>query len=436
MTTTPEGRFDAIRNRGVAVAVLIAAATVLLIGSLAPADASAATKWLCKPGVKPDPCKGSLKTTVFDSAGNSEVRTAKNAHRPKYDCFYVYPTVSGQPTPNANKDIDPEQTSIAQYQAARYSEDCKVYAPVYRQATLAGISDPENVDPNTFVIAYKDVLAAWKNYLRNYNKGRGVVLIGHSQGAGMLSQLLSSEIEKHRSQRKRLISAILLGGNVTIRKGKDLGGTFKKTPSLPLRQAGRLRDRVLDLQRDPTGQRALRPHRAARSRRCRPARTRPTTRSPAPTRPTSAAAPARSRRSLAASPSRARSESGITIMYGGPAPIGRHAVDHPAGSLHRQVRLHRRRQLADALVGRRREGAHPVPDPGLGPAPARRQRRPREPDRHRPLPGQAVPEAALDPGAQGRVRGPAKRAGPRTCAATLPRWRRYAPLVPCCSCRA
>ena len=124
----------------------------------------------------------------------------------------------------------PQQTSIAQYQAARYSEDCKVYAPVYRQATLAGISDPENVDPNTFAIAYKDVLAAWKNYLRNYNKGRGVVLIGHSQGAGMLSQLLSSEIEKHRSQRKRLISAILLGGNVTIRKGKDLGGTFKKTP--------------------------------------------------------------------------------------------------------------------------------------------------------------------------------------------------------------
>jgi hypothetical protein len=102
MTTTPEGRFEAIRNRGVAVAILVAAATVLAVVSLAPADASAATKWLCKPGVKPDPCKGSLKTTVFDSAGNSEVRTARNAHRPKYDCFYVYPTVSEQPTPNAN----------------------------------------------------------------------------------------------------------------------------------------------------------------------------------------------------------------------------------------------------------------------------------------------------------------------------------------------
>jgi hypothetical protein len=209
---------------------MIAAAAVLLIATLAPADVSAATKWLCKPGVKPDPCKGSLKTTVFDSAGNSKVKRAKNARRPKYDCFYVYPTVSEQPTANANKQIDPQQTSIAEYQAARFSEDCKVYAPVYRQATLAGISDPEAADPNSFAIAYRDVLAAWRNYLRRYNKGRGVVLIGHSQGTGMLSELLSGEIEKHRSQRKKLVSAILLGGNVTIRKGRNRGGTFKRTP--------------------------------------------------------------------------------------------------------------------------------------------------------------------------------------------------------------
>ncbi len=230
MTTTPKGMFDGVHRRGIATAILIAVAAVLLITTLAPSDASAATKWLCKPGVKPDPCKGSLTTTVFDTDGGSTVETPKNATKPKYDCFYVYPTVSEQPTPNANKDIDPQQTAIAQYQAARYSEHCKVYAPVYRQATLAGISDPDNVDPNSFEIAYGDVLKAWKNYLRNYNRGRGVVLIGHSQGTGMLSRLLSDEIEASKSQRKKLISAILLGGNVTVRKGSDLGGTFEKTP--------------------------------------------------------------------------------------------------------------------------------------------------------------------------------------------------------------
>jgi Protein of unknown function (DUF3089) len=230
MTKSAERSIDPAPRRLAGVAVLIAAIAALLIVSLAPSHASASTKWLCKPGTKPDPCKGSLETTVFKSDGSSSVKTAENARKPKYDCFYVYPTVSEQPTPNATKDIDPQQTAIAQYQAARYSEDCKVYAPVYRQATLAAIGDPDNVDLDTFTKAYGDVLKAWKNYLRNYNKGRGVVLIGHSQGTGMLNTLLSTEIEKRKSQRKRLISAILLGGNVTVRKGKDHGGTFKKTP--------------------------------------------------------------------------------------------------------------------------------------------------------------------------------------------------------------
>ena len=227
---TPERLLDVNRSRAAGALILGVVAAILLIGSLAPAGADAKTKWLCKPGTKPNPCKGSLETTIFKSDGSSTVETAKNAKNPKYDCFYVYPTVSEQDTPNANKDIDPQQTAIANYQAARYSEDCDVYAPVYRQATLAAISDPDAADPKVFEKAYKDVLAAWKDYLKNYNKGRGVVLIGHSQGTGMLSELLSSEIEKSKSQRKRLISAILLGGNVTVPIGEDVGGTFKKTP--------------------------------------------------------------------------------------------------------------------------------------------------------------------------------------------------------------
>ena len=231
MTATHRDSIAAVRGRGIAAAVLILATAALLVAALAPAGADAATKWLCKPGTKPNPCKGSLTTTVFDSAGASTVDDSdKNAKQPKFDCFYVYPTVSEQPTPNANKEIDPQQIAIANYQAARYSEQCKVYAPMYRQATLAAISDPEAADPAVFEKAYGDVLKAWKNYLRNYNKGRGVVLIGHSQGTGMLSSLLGGEIEKHKSQRKKLISAILLGGNVTVKKGKRLGGSFKKTP--------------------------------------------------------------------------------------------------------------------------------------------------------------------------------------------------------------
>ncbi len=229
MNGIPAQMIDGARERKLTL-FLAAVVALLAFAAVAAPGADAKTKWLCKPGADPNPCKGSLKTTVFDSAGGSTVETAKNARKPKYDCFYVYPTVSEQPTENANKQVDPQQTAIAQYQAARYSEDCKVYAPMYRQATLAGISDPGNVDPGIFAKAYGDVLAAWKNYLRNYNKGRGVVLIGHSQGAGMLSGLLRKEIERNRAQRRKLISAILLGGNVVVPKGERVGGTFRRTP--------------------------------------------------------------------------------------------------------------------------------------------------------------------------------------------------------------
>ena len=52
------------------------------------------------------------------------------ARHPKIDCFYVYPTVSGQPTLLANFNVDPVERSIALYQAARYSQYCRVFAPV------------------------------------------------------------------------------------------------------------------------------------------------------------------------------------------------------------------------------------------------------------------------------------------------------------------
>jgi hypothetical protein len=206
---------------GIAVAVALA---------LVAAPASAKTVWLCKPGQKPDPCKVPETTTVYVTDGNGHVVKPKNAKHPKIDCFYVYPTVSEQEGPNADRHVDPQQTAIAQYQAARYSQTCRVFAPMYRQLTLKAISATEGVPANAAKIAFSDVLKAWRDYLRKYNHGRGVVLIGHSQGTGMLSELLRKEIERNAKQRKLLVSALLMGGNVTVPKGKDVGGSFRRTP--------------------------------------------------------------------------------------------------------------------------------------------------------------------------------------------------------------
>jgi hypothetical protein len=75
------------------------------------------------------------------------------------------------------------------------------------------------------------VRSAWDDYLRHDNHGRGVVLIGHSQGAMMLKRLIQSEIEPRPAERSLLVSAILLGGNVGVPDGKTVGGDFSSVPA-------------------------------------------------------------------------------------------------------------------------------------------------------------------------------------------------------------
>src|SRR5437763_15473597 len=92
---------------------------VVVIGLALVPSASAKTVWLCFPGHRPDPCAPGLSTTVYTpSLKKVRVEHPRRVKNPAIDCFYVYPTVSGQKTGNANLHIDPVERSIALYQAA------------------------------------------------------------------------------------------------------------------------------------------------------------------------------------------------------------------------------------------------------------------------------------------------------------------------------
>jgi hypothetical protein len=189
------------------------------------------TLWLCRPGMAANPCEGSLDSTVVSKSGTGSVEHAAAAANPPIDCFYVYPTVSAQKTAVATLSVDPEERAIATTQAARFSQVCRVYAPIYRQATLAAITGAVKGSANaSFDVGYRDVVAAWNDYLAHDNHGRGVVLIGHSQGSAVLIQLIKSQIDDNPAVRSRLVSAILLGGNVTVPVGRDVGGDFQHIP--------------------------------------------------------------------------------------------------------------------------------------------------------------------------------------------------------------
>src|SRR5258708_25931344 len=83
--------------------------------------------------------------------------------------------------------------------------------------------------PADRAMGYNDVLAAWNYYLAHDNQGRGVVLVGHSQGSGVLTRLIKEEIDGKPVQSK-LISAILMGTSLPVAKGSDVGGAFHHIP--------------------------------------------------------------------------------------------------------------------------------------------------------------------------------------------------------------
>ncbi len=218
--------------RGTLAAVLVTLLAFFgLSGGAAHADTSSGTVWLCRPGLANDPCTPDLTTTRFDNRGRAlsvyDVPTSPTAR--VIDCFYVYPTTSDEKTPQADFAITPELRSIALYQAARYSRECRVFAPVYRQITIVGLG--RGATPAMRETAYQDVRSAFLDYLAHDNDGHGIVFIGHSQGSGVLRRLLREEVDPNPSVRDKLVSAVLLGGNVTVRRGSDVGGDFQNIPA-------------------------------------------------------------------------------------------------------------------------------------------------------------------------------------------------------------
>lgn len=212
------------------------AATAAAAQDAAPTqnDYSKPDAWLCWPGKAGDACAIDQTTTVVKADGTTSVEAFKADPKAPVDCFYVYPTVSRDPTALSDMTANAEELNVVNQQLARFGSKCRIYAPLYRQFTLTALTAMmagrimPGMGPATMRTGYNDVLDAWNYYLTHENKGRGVVLIGHSQGSGVLTQLISAEIDG-KPVKDRIVSALLLGTNLPVEKGKDVG-QFKTLP--------------------------------------------------------------------------------------------------------------------------------------------------------------------------------------------------------------
>jgi hypothetical protein len=201
--------------------------------SMAPNDYSNPANWLCLPGTK-GACDTDEDASVVSANGAVRTEKFQQAQNSPIDCFYVYPTISRDPGLVSDMNPGPEELGVVAQQFARFGAVCRTFAPMYRQFTLTALlmrmSGKQlagaNVDPN---LGYNDIVDAWNYYLAHYNNGRGVVLVGHSQGSGVLIKLIKNEIDGKPIE-KQLLSALLMGSRLQVPEGKDVGGDFHSVP--------------------------------------------------------------------------------------------------------------------------------------------------------------------------------------------------------------
>ncbi|MBC3886906.1 DUF3089 domain-containing protein [Acetobacterium paludosum] len=134
------------------------------------------------------------------------------------DVFYLYPTTyspADQTNPSISTIDDAGMVQNAKIaygrQATAFETVGNIYAPYYRQDNLSPVDREETIAG----IPTTDATAAFDYYIKHYNNGRPFILVGHSQGADVMSNLLSGYLKDHPDVYKRMVVAYVIGFTVT-----------------------------------------------------------------------------------------------------------------------------------------------------------------------------------------------------------------------------
>jgi hypothetical protein len=133
------------------------------------------------------------------------------------DVFYIHPTTYysndhwNQPL-NDDRANDITDDSVMRGQASAYNEAGRVYAPRYRQATLAAFTTERLEEARGALdLAYGDVRAAFDYFLENYDEERPLIIASHSQGSVHAARLLADYFADEKPLSDRLVAAFAIG---------------------------------------------------------------------------------------------------------------------------------------------------------------------------------------------------------------------------------
>ncbi len=154
------------------------------------------------------------------------------------DVFFIHPTTLtdfsderwNAPIDDSVINAKTDYTTIL-YQASVFNEECRVFAPRYRQAHLrAFYTNDKQKDSAAFNLAYNDIKNAFEYYLNNLSAGRPIIIASHSQGTIHAGRLLK-EFFEGKVLKNRLVCAYIIGMPIPenyfseLKPCKDSSGT-------------------------------------------------------------------------------------------------------------------------------------------------------------------------------------------------------------------
>jgi hypothetical protein len=133
--------------------------------------------------------------------------------------FYVHPTTFfdrtgwnatlGDPLTAARTDM------LARVQASAFNAAVQMWAPRYRQATFGAMLTATPAGGQALDAAYRDVLAAFDQFIADSDPDLPIVIVGHSQGALHVMRLLKDRVAG-TALAPRIAAVYVLGWPVSI----------------------------------------------------------------------------------------------------------------------------------------------------------------------------------------------------------------------------